>query len=140
MNGQLRTDVHCKSKNGRVQIIYVKFNDNNKAPRRNQYAITSQSVPTERIDIKFSLHKRNKNSSVLIHRTPSMSSYASTVHKEHGLTLDGAVISFDLRKRRKFYPGQMYVKINGVKAIEAMLFTGQNNYKTFAYNEKVSDE
>lgn len=69
-----------------------------------------------------------------------MSSYASNVHKEHGLTLDGAVISFDLRKRRKFYPGQMYVKINGVKAIEGMLFTGQNNYKTFAYNEKVSDE
>lgn len=109
-------------------------------PRRNQYAITSQSAPIERTDIKFSLNKRNKNSSLLIHRRPLMSSYASTVYKEYRLTLDGSVISFDLRKRRKFYPGQMYVKISRVKAIEGMLFTGQNNYKTFDYNEKVSDK
>ena len=86
INGPFRTVVHCKSRNGYVEIIYVKFNGNNagsKAHRKVHSAITSQSVPIERAEAKFSLNKTNNNSSPLTHRPQFhlILSYACTVHK-----------------------------------------------------------
>jgi len=67
-------------------------------------------------------------------------SYACTVHKVQGLTLDRVVISFDLEKQRNFNPGQMYVAMSRVKTIEGLYFTGNFTASVFTCNNRVKQE
>ena len=100
------------------------------------------SIPVQRAEASFSLDKRKSNSSPVVNRTqfPLMLAYACTVHKTQGLTLDSAVISFDLRKQRNFNHGQMYVAVSRLKTIDGLFFTGQFNRNAFTCNPKVTEE
>ena len=69
-----------------------------------------------------------------------MLAYACTVHKTQGLTLESAVISFDLRKQRNFNHGQMYVATSRLRTIDGLFFTGQFNRNAFTCNPKVTEE
>lgn len=144
INGQLGTVLHFSSRINRVEIIYVKFDDNTAGmtlQSKDRYAVSCQSVPIERSEATFSLNKRNI-SSPIIKRTqfPLMLSYACTVHKVQGLTMDRAVISFDLERQRNFNPGQMYVAMSRVKSIHGLYFTGQYSASAFTCNSRVSTE
>ena len=59
-----------------------------------------------------------------------MLSWACTVHKFQGLSLDKAVISFDLLKQRSFNYGQMYVALSRVTSLNGLYLTGE--YKSSA--------
>ena len=105
INGQLGTVTNFKSRDGQIQIIYIKFDDTNdglQAQKKDRFALTINSIPVERTEASFSLNKRQNNSSSMVIRTqfPLMLAYACTVHKVQGLILDSVVISFDLRKQK----------------------------------------
>ena len=59
-----------------------------------------------------------------------MLSWACTVHKVQGLSLDKAVISFDLLKQRSFNYGQMYVALSRVTSLNGLYLSGE--YKSSA--------
>ena len=74
----------------------------------------------------------NKDSSPVIKRTqfPLMLAWACTVLKVQGLSLDKAVISFNLLKQRSFNNGQMYVTLSKVTSLNGLFLIGQ--YKSSA--------
>ena len=83
-------------------------------------------VPIEKAETNIVL-KVNKDSSPVIKRTqfPLMLSWACTVHKVQGLSLDRAVISFRLLKQKSFNSGQMYVALSRVTSLDGLFLTGE---------------
>ena len=59
-----------------------------------------------------------------------MLAWACTIHKVQGLSLEMAVINFDLEKQRGFKCGQMYVALSRVTSTPGMYLTG--TYKSNA--------
>ena len=83
----------------------------------------------------------SKGKSVSITRTqfPLILSYACTVHKVQGLTLDQVLISFNLERQRSFGAGQMYVALSRVKSIDDLYFTGEYSHSAFTCSKKVAE-
>ena len=52
-----------------------------------------------------------------------MLAWACTVHKAQGLSLEKAVICFDLLKQRSFNNGQMYVALSRVTSLDGLYLT-----------------
>ena len=113
INGKIGTVKHILTDRGNVVKIYVLMDDFNAGiKKRNSDALARQNlwIPVERAEASIRL-RANKESSPVIKRTqfPLLLPWACTVHKVQGLSLDKAVISFDLLKQRSFNYGQMYV-------------------------------
>ena len=101
----------------------------------------SRAIPLERTEATFSINnKGNDLNTVIRTQFPLVLAYGCTIHEVHGLTLDSAVISFDLVKQRSFNPGQMYVAMSRVKSMEGLHFTGQFRRNAFNCNTKVNEE
>ena len=58
-----------------------------------------------------------------------------TVHKEQGLRLISAYISFDLEKQKLFNEGQMYFDLSRVSSIDNLFFVGRYKCNAFKVNE-----
>ena len=90
------------AKNHRNQVfeIYARFNDNRGGLKKINADIFAKQhcwVPIDKTEPKMKI-KLNKDTSPFIQRTqfPLMISWACTSHKMQGLSLDSAVVSFDL--------------------------------------------
>ena len=68
---------------------------------------------------------------------PVTLSWACTVHKVQGLSLDRAVISFDLNKQRSFKVGQMYVALSRVTNMDGLYLTGTYNLSPPLYQQRL---
>eukprot|EP00111_Clytia_hemisphaerica_P014933 TCONS_00043982-protein len=69
---------------------------------------------------------------------PIVPSYACTVHKVQGLTLEKIVVSFQLNKQTYFNPGQIYVALSRVTSLNGLYLTG--NYTSSAIKANASAE
>ena len=144
INGQLGTVCDFLFKNERIEVVYVKFDDRKAGTKlriKDRFAKSIECVPIERLEATFSLNKKKYSPhSVKRNQFPLMLSYACTIHKVQGLTLDRVVISFNLERQRTFNPGQMYVAMSRVKTIEGLFFTGNFTASAFICNNKVKEE
>ena len=59
-----------------------------------------------------------------------MLSWACTVHKVQGLSLQTVVVSFDLDKQRAFNAGQMYVALSRITSMESLFLKGSYSRDT----------
>ena len=134
-NGQLGTIRKIASNNqNQVEKIYIAFDDPRvglKAKSNDRCGYKHNWVPIERVEVNIKI-RANKDSSPSIKRTqfPLMLSWAYTVHKVQGQTLDKAVVSFDLEKQRSFNSGQIYVALNRVTSLNGLFLIG--TYKSSA--------
>ena len=98
--------------------IYILMDDDSNAglKKRNSDALARQNlcIPVEKAEASTRL-RANKESSPVIKRTqfPLMLSWACTVHKVQGLSLDKAVINY----------GQMYVALSRVTSLNGLYLT-----------------
>lgn len=94
------------------------------------YEITRENnwILIERAESKFNIKKSFENSPSVC-RTPLMLSWACTCHKVQGLSLQSAVISFELFRQRQFNAGQMYVALSRVTTLAGLYLIGFNSTK-----------
>ena len=102
INGKIGTVKHILTDRGNVVKIYIVMDDSNAGlKKRNSDTLAIQNlwIPVEKAEASIRL-RANKESSPVIKRTqfPLMLAWACTVQKVQGLSLDKAVISFDLLK------------------------------------------
>ena len=128
-NGQIGIVKHILRSSNNISKVYVKFDDNTAGLRKlNSDNLAQQNmwIPIEKAEGTIAI-RVNKNSSPVIKRTqiPLMLSWACTVHKVQGLSLNKAIISFTLFNQRNFNNGQMYVALSRVTSLEGMFLTGE---------------
>ena len=144
-NGQMGIIKHFKqNEQDRVITIYVKFDDSDagkKMSSSNNLAKQNCWVPITATDTKIKIKPRTINSPT-IQRTqfPLMLSWACTVHKVQGLSLQTAVISFDLNKQRAFNAGQMYVALSRVTSMEDLFLKGSYSRDTISVSTCATEE
>ena len=99
------------------------------------YEITRENnwILIERAESKFNIKKSFENSPSVC-RTPLMLSWACTCHKVQGLSLQSAVISFELFRQRQFNAGQMYVALSRVTTLAGLYLIGNFNTNAIKVN------
>ena len=98
-------------------------------------------VPIIRTDTHIKIKKHNINSpSIRRTQFPLALSWACTVHKVQGLSLEKAVISFQLHKQKAFNAGQMYVALSRVRSMNGLFLVGSFSRKAIKINDEVSKE
>ena len=145
INGQIGTVMHISSDvNGQILKIYIKFDDVHaglKKTNTDPFARQRKWVPIEKAESSIII-RINKDSSPVIKRTqfPLMLAWACTVHKVQGLSLDRAVISFQLLKQRSFNNGQMYVALSRVTSLNGLFLTGEYKSSAIKADTRASQE
>ena len=129
---------------GNVIKIYVKFDDETvgrKQMNSDNFAKQHKCVPIKRhaVDIKIC---KSKPSSPVIKRAqfPLMLAWACTVHKVQGNQFQKIVVSFELRKQRRFNPGQIYVALSRVTSLEGLYIIGRYHRNAIVVDERVTRE
>ena len=145
INGQIGTvkTVIINTEN-KVAKIYIKFDDSKAgidSSNKDNYGKRNSLVPVEKICVNIKL-KTSKPSLPVIKRTqfPLMLAWACTVHKVQGLSLEKAVINFDLEKQRGFNCGQIYVALSRVTSINGMYLTGTYKANAIKADNSVTEE
>ena len=147
INGQMGTVVKIDlNSNKDPNVVYIKF-DHSKAGKTTintcgkSFAIKHHVVPIEPVLAKIKI-KPGKASSPEIQRVqfPLALSWACTVHKVQGLTLDNIVVSLELRKQRSFNYGQIYVALSRATSLEGLHILGKLQNNHIKANPKVHEE
>ena len=144
INGQIGTVINFLFHNNTLKTIYVKFDDETAGieKRRNDNLVRQyNAVPIEQICVDIRTNEK-KLTSPIIKRTqfPLMLSWACTVHKVQGLSLNQLVVSFDLLKQRAFNYGQIYVALSRVTSLEGLFLTGKFHRQAICADKKAIDE
>ena len=84
-----------------VKGVYIKFHDDKfgrKIMSLDRFCFQNRLVPTEKIDAHIPIVKGTSCPPFKRTRFPLALSWACTIHKVHGLSLEQSVISFNLKK------------------------------------------
>ena len=68
----------------------------------------NSGVPIEKCETEISIKKGSLSTSIKCTQFPLTLSWASTVHKVQGLSLEQGAIDFNLQKQKSLGPGQIY--------------------------------
>ena len=145
INGQIGTEKYFGLNQNEVDTIYVALDDTSAGQKRingnDVIARNNRWVPIRREETSIYISK-NKTTSPAINRTqfPLMLSWACTVHKVQGLSINAGVISFDLERQRSFNQGPMYVALSRVRDMNNLHLIGTYNRSAFQVNSNVTSE
>ena len=144
INGQIGTIYNIITQDSGVTKIFIEFQDpmaGLKKKANNPYGRIHNVVPIERTETEIHIHK-NISSSPAIKRTqfPLKLSWACTVHKVQGLSLQEVVVNFNLLRQRRFNPGQLYVALSRVTTLNGLYLTGNFDETAFKADEKAFTE
>ena len=148
INGQLGTVVKVSVRNvtNKPSTIFVKFDDNNagaSAIRNSSFNFARENTLVSIQPVLARIKVRpGRASSPEIQRLqfPLTLTWACTVHKVQGLTLDNIVVSFDLRQQRYFNYGQVYVALSRATSLNGLHILGTFESKHIQANPKVQEE
>ena len=147
INGQMGivVSIHVNVSN-EPAVLYIKFDDENagKAMINNSadsFAKRNHLVPLEPVLARIKV-RPGKASSPEAQRIqfPITLSWACTVHKVQGLTLENVVVSLELHKQRSFNYGQMYVALSRATSLQGLYILGEIQSKHIKANSKVHAE
>uniref|UniRef100_A0A7M5V9S6 ATP-dependent DNA helicase n=2 Tax=Clytia hemisphaerica TaxID=252671 RepID=A0A7M5V9S6_9CNID len=150
VNGQVGTVMGFKFNSiNKISGIYVKLDDTKagkKGSNLDQVCRENSWTLIERAECTFNTrkqrNKRSKEKPLMVRRTqfPLVLSYACTSHKVQGLTLQSAVVSFELFAQKAFNEGQMYVNLSRVTNINGLFLIGEYNRKHIRVNSEAGIE
>ena len=108
INGQIRVVKHLEIIENKVSIIYIKFDDPDAGKKliiKNSTARIHNWIPIKRHEtsvIQLTSVIRNTNKLIVIKRAqfPLRLSWPCTIHKVQGLSLQEAVVSFDIERQK----------------------------------------
>ena len=146
INGQMgmviKIDINL---NNEPTVLYVKFDDENAGKTinssSNSFAREIHAVPIEPVLAKIKV-RPGQASSPEIQRIqfPVALSWACTVHKVQGLTLENVVVSMKLNKQRSFNYRQIYVALSRSTTLNGLHILGEIQSKHIKANPKVNEE
>ena len=147
INGQMGTVVKIDvNSNNEPNVLYVNFDDEKAGKTTintssNSFAKQNNLVPIEPVLAKIKV-RPGKASSPEIQRIqfPIALSWACTIHKVQGLTLEKVVISLNLKKQRSFNYGQIYVALSRATSLQGLYILGEIKSKHIKVNPKVNEE
>ena len=91
-------------------------------------------------EVAFGLKKNKSQPCIKRTQFPLSLSWACTIHKVQGLSLNEGVISFYLHHQRYFNQGQMYVALSRVTSLDRMFLIGNYNKTTIKENSSAKQE
>ena len=125
--------------------IYIKFDDQKAGLQRidrgnDKFAKENKVVPIERVQFRIKISERS-SSSPCIERTqfPLTLSWASTIHKVQGLTVNKLVVNVTLKKQRCFGYGQLYVAFSRVTKLTGLFIVGNINKRQIRADQRVTE-
>ena len=126
-----------------MKIVYVKFKDEKAgsvAGKGDLLALQNHWVPIKRYESTFGLKKNKPQPFIKRAQLPPALSYACTVHKVQGLSLNDRVISFDIQRQKLFNPGQIYVALSRITSMDKMHLIEKFNKRAFKVNLSAKEE
>lgn len=126
--------------------IYVKFDDPQAGlialhKSGDQFAKDNGVVPIERVLTRIKISERSCTSPVIErNQFPLTLSWASTIHKVQGLTVEKLVVSFQLNKQKSFGYGQIYVALSRVTSLSSLYIVGDLDPKHIKADPRVVQE
>ena len=146
INGQIGTVKQIYFENLSPQRIYVKFDDPKAGSNLinesyHRFARDHNLVPIEQIEATIKLSKCLSTSPCIKRiQFPLTLSWASTIHKVQGLTVDKLVVSFNLLNQRSFSYGQLYVALSRVTKLSGLFIIGTISMLQIKVDKRVTEK
>ena len=143
VNGLVGKVEEFKFVNNKVEVVYVSFDDvisGRLAMFSDAVALQHNWVPIKKIETSFGIAKNKVQPSIKRTQFPLTLSWACTVHKVQGLSLNKAIISFDLERQKCFNQGQMYVALSRITNMENMYLIGKYSRSAIKENKSAKIE
>ena len=114
--------------NSIVKKVYRKFQDpliGRNAMLSDHPAQQNCIVPSQKSDPDIPIWKGSISPIIKRTQFPLMLSWACTIHKVQGLSLEEGVVNFDLQKQRTFGQGQIYTTLSRVSSYDKLFCVGK---------------
>ena len=145
INGQISTVKYISINQNEVNAIYVAFDNVSAGQIRingnDLIARNNKRVPIKREETSIYTNKNNATSPAINNIQFRLAlSWACTVHKVQGLSLNSAVISFGLEKQKLFSQEKIYVASSCVPDVKNLHLMETYNRNAFQVNSNVTSE
>ena len=130
--------------NGNVTTTYLKMDDKSgglEAIKSDTYGSQHDLVPVRRTEKEIAIKSKSACSPTIKRLQFSVIlSWACTIHKVQGKTLQKVVVCFDLFKQQTFNTGQIYAALSRVTSLDGLYLTGSYNRKALKVDQRATEQ